>query len=52
VKDLETKEPIQTDTLMGIGSTTKSMTAVMVASLVDEGMKYGYIPPFWISTNG
>jgi len=37
VKDLETKEPVQTDTLMGIGSTTKSMTAVMVASLVDEG---------------
>lgn len=38
VKDLETKEPMQTDTLMGIGSTTKSMTAVMVASLVDEGI--------------
>jgi CubicO group peptidase (beta-lactamase class C family) len=38
VKDLETKEPMKTDTLMGIGSTTKSMTAVMVASLVDEGI--------------
>jgi len=38
VKDLETKEPMTTDTLMGIGSTTKSMTAVMIASLVDEGI--------------
>jgi len=38
VKDLETKEPMKTDTLIGIGSTTKSMTAVMIASLVDEGI--------------
>ena len=38
VKDLETKEPMTTDTLMGIGSTTKSMTAVMIASLVDKGI--------------
>jgi CubicO group peptidase (beta-lactamase class C family) len=38
VKDLETKELMNTDTLMGIGSTTKSMTAVMIASLVDEGI--------------
>ena len=38
VKDLETKDPMKTDTLMGIGSTTKSMTAVMIASLVDEGI--------------
>ena len=38
VKDLETKEPMTTDTLMGIGSTTKSMTAVMAATLVDEGI--------------
>jgi CubicO group peptidase (beta-lactamase class C family) len=38
VRDLETEEPMQTDTLMGIGSTTKSLTAVMVASLVDEGI--------------
>ena len=37
VRDLETKEPVTADTLMGIGSTTKSMTAVMVASLVDAG---------------
>jgi len=38
VKDLQTREPMTTDTLMGIGSTTKSMTAVMIASLVDEGI--------------
>ena len=38
VKDLESKESMKTDTLMGIGSTTKSMTAVMIASLVDEGI--------------
>ena len=38
VKDLETKEPMTINTLMGIGSTTKSMTAVMIASLVDEGI--------------
>lgn len=38
VKNLETKEPMTKDTLMGIGSTTKSMTAVMIASLVDEGI--------------
>jgi len=44
VKDLETKEQMATDTLMGIGSTTKSMTAVMVASLVDEGIINWYTP--------
>ena len=44
VKDLETKEPMQTDTLMGIGSTTNSKTAVMVASLVDEGVLYWDTP--------
>ena len=38
VRDLETKEPVDTNTLLGIGSTTKSMTAVMIASLVDEGI--------------
>lgn len=36
VRDLDTKEPVTTDTLMGIGSTTKSMTAVMIGSLVDD----------------
>jgi len=38
VRDLETKEPMNTNTLLGIGSTTKSMTAIMIASLVDEGV--------------
>lgn len=38
VRDLETKEPVTTRTLFGIASTTKSMTAVMIASLVDEGI--------------
>jgi CubicO group peptidase (beta-lactamase class C family) len=38
VSDLETKAPVTTETLFGIGSTTKSMTAVMIASLVDEGL--------------
>jgi len=38
VRDLKTKEPVGTDTLMGIASTTKPMTAVMIASLVDEGV--------------
>jgi len=38
VKDLETREPVTTNTLMGIGSTTKSMTAVMIAALVDDGI--------------
>ena len=38
VRDIQTKAPVTTATLFGIGSTTKSMTAVMMASLVDEGM--------------
>jgi CubicO group peptidase (beta-lactamase class C family) len=38
VKDLETKAPVTTQTLFGIASTTKSMTAIMLASLVDEGI--------------
>jgi CubicO group peptidase (beta-lactamase class C family) len=38
VRDLRTKQPVDTETLMGIGSTTKSMTAVMIASLVDDGV--------------
>lgn len=38
VRDLETKAPVTTQTLFGIASTTKSMTAVMMASLVDEGV--------------
>jgi CubicO group peptidase (beta-lactamase class C family) len=38
VRDLETKAPVTTQTLFGIASTTKSMTAIMIASLVDEGI--------------
>jgi CubicO group peptidase (beta-lactamase class C family) len=38
VKDLETRLPVTTQTLFGIGSSTKPMTAILVASLVDEGV--------------
>lgn len=38
VRDLQTKTPVDTQTLFGIGSSTKPLTAVMVASLVDEGL--------------
>jgi len=37
-RDLQTREPVTTETLFGIGSSTKPMTAVMIASLVDEGL--------------
>lgn len=38
VRDLQTKEPVNTKTLMGVGSSTKPMTAVMIGSLVDDGI--------------
>jgi CubicO group peptidase (beta-lactamase class C family) len=38
VSDLATQKPVTTQTLFGIGSSTKPMTAIMVASLVDEGV--------------
>jgi CubicO group peptidase (beta-lactamase class C family) len=38
VRDLDIKAPVTTQTLFGIASTTKSMTAVMIASLVDKGV--------------
>jgi CubicO group peptidase (beta-lactamase class C family) len=38
VRDLETKEPVTPQTIMNIGSTTKSMTTLMMASMVDEGI--------------
>ncbi len=38
VRDLETRVPVTSKTLFGIGSTTKSMTAIMIASLVDQGL--------------
>lgn len=37
VRDLQSNEPVNSQTLFGIGSSTKPMTAVMIASLVDEG---------------
>jgi CubicO group peptidase (beta-lactamase class C family) len=37
-RNLETKEPVTTQTLFGIGSSTKPMTSIMVASLVDDGI--------------
>lgn len=37
-RDLQTKAPVTTETLFGIGSSTKPMTAIMIASLVDEGL--------------
>jgi CubicO group peptidase (beta-lactamase class C family) len=36
VRDLDTKEPVTTQTLFGIGSSTKPMTSILLASLVDE----------------
>jgi CubicO group peptidase (beta-lactamase class C family) len=38
VRNQETKESVTTETLMGIGSSTKPMTAVMIGSLVDDGI--------------
>lgn len=38
VRDLESSAPVTSGTLFGIGSTTKSMTAIMMASLVDDGL--------------
>lgn len=38
VRDRATKQPVTTETLFGIGSSTKPMTAVAIASLVDEGV--------------
>ena len=37
VRDLQSSEPVNSQTLFGIGSSTKPMTAVMIASLVDQG---------------
>lgn len=37
LRDLETREPVTPETLMMIGSTTKSMTTMLMAQLVDEG---------------
>jgi CubicO group peptidase (beta-lactamase class C family) len=37
VKELGKPQPVDLDTVMAIGSTTKAMTATLVAMLVDEG---------------
>jgi CubicO group peptidase (beta-lactamase class C family) len=37
LRDLESGEPVTPETLMMIGSTTKSMTTMLMAHLVDEG---------------
>jgi CubicO group peptidase (beta-lactamase class C family)/pimeloyl-ACP methyl ester carboxylesterase len=38
VQDLDTGEPVTPQTLMMIGSTTKSMTTMLMAQLVDQGV--------------
>lgn len=37
VRDLDSEEPVTPETLMMIGSTTKSLTTMLMAQLVDEG---------------
>lgn len=37
VRDMDTGEPVTPETLMMIGSTTKSMTTLLMAQLVDDG---------------
>lgn len=37
VRDLESGEPVTAETLMMVGSTTKPMTTMLMASLVDDG---------------
>lgn len=38
VADLETGQPVSPDTMMMIGSTNKSMTSMMMASQIDDGL--------------
>lgn len=35
--NIKTKDPVTTDTIFGVGSTTKSFTATLVAMLAEEG---------------
>jgi CubicO group peptidase (beta-lactamase class C family) len=35
---VQTGEPVTTETVFRVGSTTKSMTAMLVATQVDEGL--------------
>jgi len=41
VRDLASRAPVTPNTLFRIGSTTKSMTALRVATFVDEGLLAG-----------
>lgn len=38
VRELGQPEPVEPDTVFAVGSTTKAMTSMMVASLVDDGL--------------
>jgi len=38
VRDFSTKNPVTTETLFGIGSATKPITAIAIASMVDSGV--------------
>lgn len=38
LRDVEKKQPVTTDTLFAIGSTTKAFTALLLAQLVEEGV--------------
>src|SRR5262245_44198911 len=37
VRDLKDRRPVTTQTLFGVGSVTKSFTAAVVASVIDDG---------------
>lgn len=38
VRSLETREPVTPSTVFRVGSTTKAMTSMMIATLVDQGL--------------
>jgi CubicO group peptidase (beta-lactamase class C family) len=38
VRDLDSQEPVTSQTVMNVGSTTKSMTTVLMATMVDDGI--------------
>jgi CubicO group peptidase (beta-lactamase class C family) len=43
-RNVQTGEPVTTETVFRVGSTTKSMTAMLVATQVDEGL-FGWDTP-------
>lgn len=55
VKEIGGDDPVTADTVFSIGSTTKSMTSMMIASLVDDGLiewdtpLIGVMPQFRLS---